>query len=174
MGVIIQPATLERVESFWRALDTVARERRYLLFTEAPPFERTLEFVTEVIGKGWSQFHALDGEEVVGWCDILPGERDGLGHCGHVGMGVLPAYRRMGIGRRLIDATIADAFAKGIERIELECFASNKSAVALYRKVGFVEEGRKSRARFIDGEYDDFVVMALFEDSWRAPTGEAR
>ena len=82
MSVTIQPATLERAESFWRALDVVARERRYLLFTEAPPFESTLEFVTEVVGKSWSQFHAVHGDQVVGWCDVLPHERDGMAHSG--------------------------------------------------------------------------------------------
>ena len=60
-------------------------------------------------------------------------------------------------------ATIADAFQKGITRIELEVFAANERAFALYRKFGFVEEGRKRHARCLDGNYDDSICMALLK-----------
>jgi RimJ/RimL family protein N-acetyltransferase len=50
-----------------------------------------------------------------------------------------------------------------MERIELDVFASNKAAIALYLKLGFVTEGVKRRARKLDGEYDDNVFMALID-----------
>ena len=49
----------------------------------------------------------------------------------------------------------------GIERVELEVFASNERAIAFYRTSGFVTEGIKRRARKLDGVYDDNVFMAL-------------
>jgi ribosomal protein S18 acetylase RimI-like enzyme len=161
MDISIQRATPDRVDSFWQTIDTVARERRYLLFLHAPPIESTRRFVGQIIEKGWSQFYAIHDGRVVGWCDILRNEREGTRHSGHLGMGILPDYRGNGIGTRLISETIADAISKGITRIDLEVFASNTRAIALYRKMGFIEEGRKRRARFLDGEYDDNVVMAL-------------
>lgn len=164
MEISIVSATNDRAESFWRALDEVARERRFLLFTEAPSYERTRDFVAEVLSKGWSQFYAIYEDRVVGWCDIIRHERAGMTHSGHLGMGVLPGFRGMGIGRRLLTSTIEDAFQKGIDRIELEVFASNQRAIALYHAAGFVEEGRKRRARFLDGEYDAFVLMALLRE----------
>lgn len=163
MKIKIEPASLERVDGFWRALDLVARERRYLLFSEAPPIERTREYVREILKKEWSQFYAVDGDEVVGWCDVIRGEREGVTHVGHLGMGVVTSQRRQGIGRRLLAAAIEDAFAKGVERIELEVFASNQAAIGLYRTHGFEEEGRKRKARLLDGHYEDFVLMALFQ-----------
>lgn len=162
MKISIHRATLERADSFWQAIDTVARERRYLLFLQAPPIESTRRFVAQVIEKGWSQFYAIHDERVVGWCDVLRNERDGMRHSGHLGMGIMPEYRGIGIGTRLISETITDAFSKGITRVDLEVFASNTRALALYQKLGFVEEGRKRRARFLDGKYDDNIVMALF------------
>ena len=80
-------------------------------------------------------------------------------------MGVIASRRREGIGRRLLNAAIEDAFAKGVERIELEVFASNQAAIGLYKAHGFEEEGRKRNARFLDGRHDDFVLMALFNQS---------
>jgi RimJ/RimL family protein N-acetyltransferase len=51
----------------------------------------------------------------------------------------------------------------GIERIQLTVFASNQNAIALYRQLGFVEEGVRRRAWFLDGRYDDSVEMALLD-----------
>jgi len=77
-------------------------------------------------------------------------------------MGVHQDFRGRGLGQRLIDRTIADAKQKGLERIELEVFASNTPAIKLYEKVGFVVEGVKQKARKLDDIYDDLIEMALF------------
>jgi ribosomal protein S18 acetylase RimI-like enzyme len=101
----------------------------------------------------------------VGWCDIVRNPYEGFRHVGRLGMGLLPDYRRRGVGRQLAGQAIEAARQIGIERIELEVFASNTVAIALYRALGFVTEGTKRRARKLDGEYDDNVVMALFGDT---------
>jgi ribosomal protein S18 acetylase RimI-like enzyme len=149
------------VDSFWRAIDTVARERRYLNFLQAPPIESTRRFVDQIIRNGWSQFYAIHDGQVVGWCDVIRKEHEGMRHSGRLGMGVLPDYRGMKLGTRLLSETIADATSKGITRIDLEVFASNTQAMALYRRMGFVEEGRKKHTRFLDGVFDDDIVMAF-------------
>lgn len=56
---------------------------------------------------------------------------------------------------------IALVQAPPLERIELDVFASNKPAIALYEKLGFTREGIKRGARKIDGVSDDVVLMAL-------------
>ena len=163
MDVVIQPASLDLADGFWRALDVVAREHRYLIFQEAPPLESTRNFITQVLAKGWSQFYALHDGKVVGWCDVVRDERPGMTHVGRLGIGLLPEFRGQKIGARLLAATIADAFQKGLTRIELEVYAGNARAFALYKKFGFVEEGRKRHARCLDGNYDDSICMALLK-----------
>jgi ribosomal protein S18 acetylase RimI-like enzyme len=83
-------------------------------------------------------------------------------------MGLLAGYRGKGIGRALAVKTIQAARAAGIERVELEVFASNTTAIALYRSLGFKEEGRRQRARKLDGVYDDNVCMAVLGESLAA------
>jgi RimJ/RimL family protein N-acetyltransferase len=61
-----------------------------------------------------------------------------------------------------MERTVEKAKVKGIERVELEVYASNIPAISLYEKSGFVREGVKRKARKLDGGYDDIVVMALF------------
>ena len=163
MDIVIQPATLDMADSFRQALDVVAREHRYLIFLEAPPAESTRNFIAQVLAKGWSQFYAVRDGQVVGWCDIVRDERPGMTHIGRLGIGILPEFRGQKIGARLLAATIADAFQKGITRIELEVFAANERAFALYRKFGFVEEGRKRQARCLDGVPEDSICMALLK-----------
>jgi ribosomal protein S18 acetylase RimI-like enzyme len=62
-------------------------------------------------------------------------------------------------------ASIERAWLDGLERIELEAFASNARAVALYRKLGFGVEGIRVRARKLDESYDDNVLMALMRQT---------
>ena len=162
-SIRIVPSDERYVESFNRALDAVARERRYIGFLEAPPLEGTRNFVRLVLsGEGVQRFAITPEEEVVGWCEIVRNRMDGFRHASRMGMGLLAPYRGAGLGRRLLTETLDAARAMGIERVELEVFASNESAIALYRKLGVVVEGTKKRARKLDGDYDDDLIMALF------------
>ncbi len=155
------PMAPELVEGFHRALDTVARERKYLTLLEAPPLSQTREFVLGMIENGDPQFVVLIEGEVVGWCDIRRHFFPAHAHRGTLGMGIVPAYRGHGLGSRLLETTLERAGAAGFVRIELAVHTDNARAIALYQKLGFVEEGVARDAVFVDGEYRDAIMMAL-------------
>jgi RimJ/RimL family protein N-acetyltransferase len=158
----VVPTTDAHIEGFQRCVDAVARERHWLGFVEGPSLAQARTFIEMLIAGAGVQFVALDeGGEVVGWCDVVRDHREGFRHAWRLGMGLLPVVRGRGVGRRLAEAAIAAARAKGAERIELEVFASNTRAIALYERLGFAREGVKRRARKLDGGYDDDVLMAL-------------
>ena len=158
----VVPTTEAHIEGLQRCVDVVARERRWLGFVEGPPIVQTRAFVRMILAGAGVQFVALnDADEVVGWCDILRFDQEAFRHGWRLGMGLLPEVRGRGVGRRLAEAAIAAAKEQGAERIELEVFASNTRAIALYEKLGFVLEGVKRRARKLDDEYDDIVQMAI-------------
>lgn len=161
MTITIKPIAMEDIAGFRQALDRVARERRYLLMLEAPPMEQVESFVRANIEGNVAQFVVADAGQVVGWCDIRPHTWPGVTHTGELGMGLLAEYRGQGLGYRLLEATVNQALANGLTRIELEVFASNRAAIALYEKFGFEREGLKRNARYVDGSWDDFVMMAL-------------
>lgn len=158
---IILAITAAHIASFRECLDTVAREKRWLAQVEAPPLERVEGFVRDGIAAGVAQFVAVDGDRVVGWADIFPAWAAAVSHCGSLGMGVLAPYRRQGLGERLLRACIGKAQLQGLTRIELEARADNVAALALYRRVGFVQEAVKRRALRFDGIYFDSVLMSL-------------
>lgn len=157
----IEPIGEEHIESFHRTLDSVARERKYLSLLEAPPLEETRKFVLTMIRDGNAQFVALSAGDVVGWCDVRRHFFPVHAHRGSIGMGMLPAFRGQGLGRRLLDATVAKARETGIRRFELSVHADNERAIKLYEKVGFVREGVSKEAVFIDGHHIDVINMAL-------------
>lgn len=160
--VQILPIAQEHIEGYHQCLDSVARERLYLALVQAPPLDSSRGFVLSNIAGGVPQFVAVIDGEVVGWCDISPLRHVAFQHRGELGMGVHKRYRGLGIGQQLIARTIEKAKEKGLERIELEVFASNVPARKLYEKMGFVTEGVKKKARKMDGNYDDVVEMVLF------------
>ena len=138
-----------------------------MIFVDTPTLEQSVEFVKNNVEKGYTQFVALDpSDTVVGWCDILPHEQEGVSHVGTLGIGVLPEHRGQGLGPKLLKGAIDHAFENGLERIELDAFSTNTRAIALYEKFGFQHEGIKRKARFIDNEWSDRVMMGLLKDEW--------
>lgn len=163
--VTIRPIRETDADSYRACLDTVARERLYLAFTEAPSAAEARFFVKAMIQRGLPFVVACDeGNTVVGWCNIhvAPDNplRPGFVHAGMLGMGLLEPWRGKGLGTKMMQACFEGAAKIGLERIELQVYASNTGAIALYRKFGFVTEGVKIRARKLDGHYDDIVIMA--------------
>lgn len=65
---------------------------------------------------------------------------------GHImDVAVDPCVRGSGVGRLLVQRVIDDCCAAGAEFLSLEVRESNTPAVLLYRKMGFVEVGRRKR-----------------------------
>lgn len=86
-------------------------------------------------------------------------------HVAHLSLGVHPEHQGRGIGRALMEAVIDWAErgeGRGVTRLDLDVFAVNHRAIALYRSLGFEIEGtRRDFVRFEDGSFSDDHVMAL-------------
>lgn len=158
--VKIIKASEEYAESFCQALDIVARERKYLATVTGFPLEGVKGFINMIVSNDYAQYYAIDGDKVIGWCDIIPKSNEGFTHVGVLGMGLLSEYRNQGIGSKLIEKAIEHSVKKnGIEKVELEVFESNANAIKLYEKFGFVYEGKRIRSRKLDGVYDNLLMM---------------
>lgn len=157
----ITPITEEYIEGFRDALDVVCREEKYLTFTEAPPLEKSQEYVRGNIANNNTHLVVIAGGKVVGWCDVVRSPRATKSHVGHLGLGLLPEWRGKGIGEKLMRAAVADAQGKGLTRIELDVYEPNTNAISLYKKLGFEIEGLKRREVRLKGELLNVYVMSL-------------
>jgi RimJ/RimL family protein N-acetyltransferase len=81
---------------------------------------------------------------------------------GDIGMMVAADWRGRGVGTALVAAAIEWARARGLHKLALSVFPHNDAAIALYKKFGFVEEGRLAcHVRRADGERWDLLEMGL-------------
>lgn len=128
---------------------SVEEERRFIRAALNTP--RRLFMGAEVNGR------------IVGTLSLTPGQfgrKDA--HLAMLGIVLAPQYRGVGLGGAMIDVALEWARAKGFEKIQLEVFATNERALVLYRRKGFVEEGRRRRAYKLRGNYVDGVLMGLW------------
>lgn len=157
----VRDTTEADAESLAALIDSVSRERRYLGNTVGFPADSTRAFIASVKAAGGVHIVAVSSGKIIGWCDITPHTFEGMRHAGRLGMGVQKDHRCKGVGRELLSAAVHKAFANALERIELEVFASNRSAIKLYETFGFQSEGRKIAGRKLDGVTDDILLYAL-------------
>ena len=103
-------------------------------------------------------FVAEAGSEILGSIDVAV-SRHGYGE---IGMAIAREWRGRGVGSALMVAAIDWARERGLHKLSLSVWPHNAAAIALYRKYGFVEEGRRvKQMRRQSGELWDLVDMGL-------------
>lgn len=161
----IRAATEEDAENILAIQSEVLAEEYFLI--------TTLEEFQQTIGeqKKWIQAKLANErelmliaqyqEQTVGWLVFQSPNRKKLAHTGSFGMMILKEYRGLGIGKRLLEQLLKWAELNPyIEKVSLGVFSTNESAIALYKKMGFVEEGRKiNEIKLNDKQYIDDVLM---------------
>jgi len=70
-----------------------------------------------------------------------------------------PDYRRQGIAKNLLIATLNSAYEQGAKSALLEVRAGNLAALKMYQAFGFEEVGR--RERYYKDNHEDAVLMTL-------------
>jgi len=137
----------------------IRRQPQVMRFTPAMPSERPTDFY----GRWGKDDHVLVAEldgRVVGYAGLHL--RDGKRrHSAWLGIAVHDEFAGRGAGRLLMAAllALADDWI-GLIRVDLEASAGNERAIAMYRRFGFVEEGRQKKAFFAEGGFEDSVIMA--------------
>lgn len=91
--------------------------------------------------------------------------RPRIAHFGTMYIAVHDDAQDRGIGRRLMTELVSLADARGLRRLELNVHADNERAIALYKSLGFVEEGRLREQVRRDDTYLDSLVMGRLRAS---------
>ncbi|GKT59629.1 GNAT family protein [Colletotrichum tofieldiae] len=91
-----------------------------------------------------------------------------------VGLGITLAapYRGKGYGSEAINWALDWAFRYGnFHRVHLGTVSYNERAQHLYKKLGFVEEGRSREAHWFDRKWHDLISYGILEHEWEALRG---
>ncbi|VDC04065.1 unnamed protein product [Peniophora sp. CBMAI 1063] len=86
---------------------------------------------------------------------------------GEIGMLVKPSEWRKGYGTEICTWVMRHAFESlHAHRVSLSVFQSNVKAISLYKRLGFVQEGVKRRARFAHEQWEDIIYMGILDDEY--------
>ncbi len=154
------------IENYYSYYDEVSKDNFEIgltLYHEKPDYISEINWFTELyinVNKGNAvAVVAEDGGRVVGLCDIqVKRPYSDVSHIGTLGIAIRKEYRNRGIGHQMI-RTALDKCKGKFEIIVLEVFDNNKNAIALYRKIGFIEYGRMPRGVKRNSKYFDIILM---------------
>ena len=112
--------------------------------------EQNHEQTEKIIGN--CAIHNIDCKNRVAECGITIGEKE---------------YQGKGYGTEAMEMLVEYGFnTLNLNRIELSTYDFNIRAFKSYHKIGFIEEGRKRQAMFINGKYHDIIIMAILREEW--------
>ncbi len=103
---------------------------------------------------------ALVGDERVGISNLSGATTPRRQHVWMLSTAVAAAWQRRGVGRALMQHLLSLSDSMGIVRVELDVYADNDRAIALYESSGFVREGLNGREAWREARYVDALVMA--------------
>jgi phosphinothricin acetyltransferase len=108
----------------------------------------------------FARLAARQGETLLGWAALSPvSTRTAYAGVAEVSVYVAASQRGLGVGRQLLEALIAAAEVHGIWSLQAVIFPENEGSVALHRRCGFREVGRRSRIGRLDGVWRDTILL---------------
>jgi RimJ/RimL family protein N-acetyltransferase len=121
--------------------------------------------IDELNGKPKGLYIVAESESgvIMGHALLDPMGLSRLSHIARLTIVVHPGFTRKGVGHLLMEELVSWAKnTENLEKIELLVRATNEQAVSLYKKFGFVEEGRlRNRIRLNQEEHIDDLTMGL-------------
>ncbi len=119
------------------------------------PYPWTPGNFADALESGYICLVAEVAGEMVGYAVLLPGVDDAE----LLNISIAPEQQRKGLGMELLEEVLDIARGLGLQRVLLEVRPSNGPALALYRKGGFCEMGRRRGYYPADAGREDAIVM---------------
>ena len=110
----------------------------------------------------------LNGEnQVIGLVSLTNIDRINQSAIFHIMIGDT-RHRDKGVGYFATKDILKHAFYDlNLHRVELTVLQSNKRAIALYEKVGFIKEGVKREGIYKNGQFANITFMAILKSEFR-------
>jgi ribosomal protein S18 acetylase RimI-like enzyme len=159
---MIRPSQDADAPGLARLIDAVAGEGELIAAVPGEPdtIEQSARLVSIVLEGGLSLTLEVDG---IPAGHVMVQRRAGrhYAHVGEIAILVSNAQRGFGLGRILMEMAIDWGRAVGLAKISLRVFPDNARAIALYRSLGFEEEGLARREVRMPGGDRDMLLMGL-------------
>ncbi|KAF9561405.1 acyl-CoA N-acyltransferase [Agrocybe pediades] len=84
------------------------------------------------------------------------------------GISFMPKFWGKGYGTEVTKFVLKHAFVQlNMHRISLQVYEGNERAIAVYKQVGFIQEGVMRKTRWSNGRWIDEIQMGILVDDWR-------
>jgi ribosomal protein S18 acetylase RimI-like enzyme len=128
------------------------------------PDELQVENFVTMIQKSTTRYIVVEqNNELIGHAFLEQMGLKAVAHIMRLTIAVHEGYQGQGVGKLMMNHLIDWAKSTpSVEKIELHVRATNQAAIALYKNLGFVEEGRiKRRIKISESQYLDDLTMGL-------------
>jgi len=156
---------LKRAKSFLDYINSLVEEEAMISMKEKKNLKEEKEWLNkelkEIKDKKRVTILAEDNNKIVGICNCwLKEERES--HIGEIGISVRKEYRRIGLGKILLNEILKLAKKKLKPKIfRLSVYESNKIAQNFYKKFGFKKVAKIPQQAQYKGKLIDEIIMIL-------------
>jgi diaminopimelate decarboxylase len=162
-GITVRPAAPRDARPFLEFWSAIVAEGRYV---RSETVRHPARVYRGRFRRPWTereaQVLAVEGDRVVGHVYVQREDHPVTRHVATLGIAVAASHRGRGVGSVLMAEAVRWARSVGVEKLLLSVYPHNTAAIALYRKFGFVEEGRLLRqSRKAHGDEDE-ILMATW------------
>jgi len=160
--VVLRTPKWEDLDDFLELINSLVDEKAEIARTEKVSREEEIDWLSKVLSRlekdeTFYLVAEVDGK-VVAVSEI--GRRSGYEkHVGVIGIAIRNEFRGLGIGTEMMKTLVMQAQEMDLKVLTLTAFASNKRAISVYEKVGFVQTGRVPKKHFKEGKYIDEIIM---------------
>lgn len=160
--VVLRTPKWEDLDDFLEIINSLVDEGADILRTERVSKEEEIDFLSKVLSRleKDEMFYLVaevDGK-VVAVSEIS--KRGGYEkHVGVIGIAIRNGFRDLGIGTEIMKTLVEQVQKMGLKVLTLSAFATNKPAIHVYEKVGFVQTGTIPKKHFKEGKYIDEIIL---------------
>lgn len=165
--IILRTAAVKDASSIVKLMKDVIKEGPYTL-AEPDEYKATVRSEAAKIKRfrdapGKIYLVAEAGKVITGFISFDNWDTRRTEHTGLFSVFIRKKFRGMGIGKILVNGMLDWAKYNPInKKISLYVFSTNKNAIALYKKLGFRQEGLFKNDMIIDGKYVHSAAMYKF------------
>ena len=160
--VVLRTPKWEDLDDFLALINSLVDEKAEIARTEKVSREEEIDWLSKVLSRlEKDETFYLVAEvsgKVVAVSEI--GRRSGYEkHVGVIGIAIRNEFRDLGIGTEMMKTLVMQAQEMDLNVLTLTAFASNKRAIRVYEKAGFLQTGRVPKKHFKEGKYIDEIIM---------------
>ena len=163
-GVTIRPATPRDAVSYLAFWSAVVAEGGYV---RSERVAHPVGVYRKRFRRPWTEQEAQivaldDRDDVIGHIYMQREQHPVTRHVATLGIAVAAGHRGRGVGTALLAEGFAWARGVGVEKLVLSVYPNNEDAISLYRRFGFVQEGRLARQSRKSTGYEDEILMGAW------------